>query len=142
MKIQTILATKGTRVITAQAGQTLREAIGLMIQHNIGALIVVDEADKPVGVLSERSILLAAARTDQFFEQPVREVMRTPVIVASPQDDLESVMQTMTVKRNRHIPVIDQGQLIGIVSVGDMVKARLDEYQGAVETLETQIVGE
>lgn len=142
MKIQTILATKGTRVITAQAGQTLREAIGLMIQHNIGALIVVDEADKPVGVLSERSILLAAARTDQFFEQPVREVMRTPVIVASPQDDVESVMQTMTVKRNRHIPVIDQGQLIGIVSVGDMVKARLDEYQGAVETLETQIVGE
>jgi CBS domain-containing protein len=142
MKIQTILSTKGSRVITVQAGQTLKEAIDLLIQHNIGALVVLDEAEKPVGVLSERSILMAAAKDEHFFTRLVREAMRTPVIVASPQDDLQPVMQTMTVRRIRHIPVIDQGRLVGIVSVGDMVKAKLDEYQGAVDTLETQIVGE
>jgi CBS domain-containing protein len=139
MKIQTILATKGTHVFTVRADQTIKEAIAALVQHNVGALVVVDEAGKAVGIMSERDVVRAAAR-DEPFTQPVSAVMTKKVIVASPQDELASVMQTMTEKRFRHLPVIERGNLIGIVSIGDMVKAQLDQYQGEIETLETQLI--
>ena len=140
MKIQNILATKGTKVITVSIKQSLKEAVGLLVQYNIGALVVVDEADKPVGIVSERDIIRATIHGEELFTQPVGSVMTKRVIVGSPQDDVESVMQTMTLKRFRHLPIMDQGKLVGIVSIGDVVKAKLDEYQGEIDTLETQIL--
>jgi len=140
MKIQTILTTKGTHVTTVRARQSVKEAITLLVQHNIGALVVVDDAGKPVGIISERDIIRAADREAAVFAQPVSGVMTKEVIVGSPQDDLQSVMQTMTDKRSRHVMIMDQGKLVGIVSIGDMVKAQLDEYQGEIDTLETQIL--
>ncbi len=140
MKIQTILTTKGTHVTTVRARQSVEEAISLLVQHNIGALVVVDDAGKPVGIISERDIIRAADREAAVFAQPVSGVMTKEVIVGSPQDDLQSVMQTMTDKRSRHVMIMDQGKLVGIVSIGDMVKAQLDEYQGEIDTLETQIL--
>lgn len=140
MKIQTILTTKGTQVTTVRARQAVEEAITLLVQHNIGALVVVDDAGKPVGIISERDIIRAADREAAVFAQPVSGVMTKEVIVGSPQDDLQSVMQTMTDKRSRHVMIMDQGKLVGIVSIGDMVKAQLDEYQGEIDTLETQIL--
>jgi CBS domain-containing protein len=142
MKIQTILTTKGTRVTTIRPQQSLKDAIELLVQHNIGALVVMDTGDKVVGIISERDLIRAFARGEDVAAQSVSNVMTRNVIVASPQDDLESVMQTMTVKRFRHLPVLDQGKLVGIVSIGDMVKAQLDEYKGEIDTLETQIVGD
>jgi CBS domain-containing protein len=139
MKIQTILATKGTKVITAHAGQLLKEAIGLLVQHNIGALVVVDDADKPVGIISERDLIRAVARGEDLA-QPVSAVMTRAVIFGTPQDDLASVMKTMTERRFRHLPVMEGGKLVGIVSIGDMVKAQLGQYQGEIETLEAQII--
>ena len=140
MKIQTILTTKGTHVTTVRARQSVKEAITLLVQHNIGALVVVDDAGKPVGIISERDIIRAADREAAVFAQPVSGVMTKEVIVGSPQDDLQSVMQTMTDKRSRHVLIMDQSKLVGIVSIGDMVKAQLDEYQGEIDTLETQIL--
>ena len=140
MKIQTILATKGTKVVTAHASQSLKEAIGLLVQHNIGALVVVDDADKPVGIISERDLIRAVARGEDLA-QPVSAAMTRAVIYGTPQDDLASVMKTMTEKRFRHLPVMEGDQLVGIVSIGDMVKAQLGQYQGEIETLETQIIG-
>jgi CBS domain-containing protein len=140
MKIETLLATKGTNVVTVRAGQSLKEAIALLIQHNIGALVVVDEAGQPVGILSERGVVRAAARGEDLYQLSVSGAMNREMIVGSPQDDLQSVMRTMTEKRMRHVPIMDRGKLVGIVSVGDMVKAQLDEVQGEADTLETQIL--
>lgn len=139
MKIQTILATKGTQVFTIRVDQSVKAAIAAFVQHNVGALVVVDEAGKAVGIISERDIVHAAAR-DEAFTQLVGAVMTKKVIVASTQDEVASVMQTMTEKRFRHLPVMERGNLIGIVSIGDMVKAQLDQYQGEIETLETQLI--
>jgi len=100
------------------------------------------EAGNLVGIISERDLIRAVARGEDIQARRVSEVMTRKVIVASPQDDIESVMQTMTFKRFRHLPVLDKGKLVGIVSIGDIVKALLGELRGEIETLETQIIGE
>ncbi len=139
MQISNILATKGSTVVTITPDQTIREAIALLIKHRIGALVVVDEAGSVVGLLSERDIVRAAATNEALFGNSVSAIMTTNVIVASPGDDIRSVEQTMTVKRFRHLPIMDEGELIGIVSIGDVVKAQLDQYEGEIETLSTRV---
>ena len=140
MKVSSILATKGTHVITIRPEQTVREAIGLLVEHNIGALVVVDKPGQPVGIISERDIVRAAARNEDLFSQPVSQVMTRNVIVGMPQDDLMSVAHTMTEKRFRHLPIVDRGKLVGIVSIGDVVKAQRDQYKGEIDTLTHQII--
>lgn len=141
MKLESILATKGSRVLTVSARQTMREAVALLVQHNVGALVAVDDAGQPSGIVTERDVIRALARDENFLAQPVSAVMTKTVIVGSPQDDVAAVMKTMTEKRFRHLPVLDKGKLIGIVSIGDMVKAQVDQLQGEIETLETQLIG-
>ena len=140
MKVESILATKSSNVITAGPDQSLREAVDLLAEHNIGALIVVDEPGRPIGIISERDIIREAARTEAALGQAVSRVMTKDLITASPEDDLETVLQTMTAKRFRHLPIMDGERLIGIISIGDVVKAQLDKYQGEVDTLQTQII--
>ena len=140
MKIESILATKRSDVFTVGPDQSLREAVDLLAEHNIGALIVVDEPGRPIGIISERDIVREAARTEEVFVQTVSGVMTKNLITASPQDDLETVLQTMTAKRFRHLPIVDGERLIGVISIGDVVKAQLDKYQGEVDTLQTQII--
>ena len=140
MKIESILATKSSDVITVRPDQSLREAVGLLAEHNIGALVVVDEPGRPIGIISERDIIREAARTETVLEQTVSRVMTKDLITASPEDDLETVLQTMTAGHFRHLPIMDRGQLIGVISIGDVVKAQLDKYQGEIDTLQTQII--
>lgn len=140
MNIAHVLARKGTRVVTARPEQSIREALALLAQHNIGALVVVDDADKPVGILSERDIVREAARTERLFALAVHDLMTPEVITGAPEDDLMSVGNTMTEKRIRHLPVVDKGKLVGIVSIGDVVKAQRDQYRGEVDTLQIQIL--
>jgi CBS domain-containing protein len=142
MNIQHILATKGAHVITIRPEQAIREALVLFIRHNIGALVVLDDAGHLIGVLSERDILRAAPRNEAIFSQPVRAVMTSDIITVVPQDDLMSVANTMTEMRMRHLPVVDQGRLVGIVSIGDVLKAQRDQYRGEVETLQTQLLAD
>jgi CBS domain-containing protein len=139
MKISTVLATKGAAVFTVRADATLSRAVTLLVEHNIGALVVMNEQARLTGIISERDVVRALARGENALAQRVGDVMTAAVIVASPQDDLRSVMNTMTQKRIRHLPVLEQGQLVGIVSIGDMVKAQLDEYEGTIDTLQTQL---
>jgi len=138
MQISNILAKKGGGVVTVGPTQTIREAIALLVSKRIGALVVVD-AGKVVGLLSERDIIRAAAQNEALFGDPVSRIMTTDVIVAHPDDDLRAVENTMTVKRFRHLPIMDRGELVGIVSIGDVVKAALDEYEGVIETLESRV---
>ena len=140
MRIHNVLATKGTDVITIRPEQTIKEAIALLSRFNIGGLVVVDEARNPLGIVTERDIVRQAARDEALFGQPVQDVMTTDLIVATPEDEVESVSRTMTEGRFRHLPIVDQGKLVGMVSIGDVVKAQRDQFQGEVDTLQTQMI--
>ena len=142
MKIRRLLATKSSEVITIGPQQAVRDAVALLAEHNIGALVVVDGAGAPVGIISERDIIRRAASSEALFEQPVRELMTADVITGMPQDDLYSVIHTMTEKRFRHLPIMDDDQLVGIISIGDVVKAQRDNYRGEIDTLETQLMAD
>jgi CBS domain-containing protein len=141
MNIASILATKGDAVYTIRPEQSIRQALALLAQHNVGALVVVDETNRPVGILSERDIVRASARSEAVFGRTVGEIMTRDVIVGTPHDDLGTVGYTMTERRIRHLPVMDQGRLCGMVSIGDVVKAQRDRYAGEVDTLQTQLLG-
>lgn len=142
MKLMRILATKTGEVITVRPEQQIRDAVKLLSEHNIGALVVVDDADKPVGIISERDIVRRAAGNEAVFSEQVQAIMTKRVIIGVPQDDLYSVINTMTEKRFRHLPIMDEGRLIGIISIGDIVKAQRDAYEGEIDTLETQIMAD
>jgi CBS domain-containing protein len=141
MNIAHILARKGGRVITVRPEQSIREALQLLARHNIGALVAVGETGTPVGIVSERDIVREAARSEAAFGRTVAELMTRDVVLALPEDDLASVAHTMTERRIRHLPVMDGGQLVGIVSIGDVVKAQRDQYAGEVDTLQSQVTG-
>lgn len=142
MNIKSILAKKGMSVVTIRPEQSIREAIARLAKYNIGALVVMDETDLPVGILSERDITRTLASDEHIFAKSVGDLMTKNVITGLPQDDLISVANTMTEKRIRHLPVVDKGKLVGIVSIGDVLKAQRDQYKGEVDTLQTQILGE
>ena len=141
MNIASILARKGSRIVTCRAEQSIRQALSLLAEHNIGALVVVDDAGGAVGMLSERDVVREAARDERLFGRTVGEIMTRDVIVGVPEDDLRAVRHTMTERRIRHVPVVADGRLLGIVSIGDVVKAELDQYLGEVDTLQMQVRG-
>jgi len=141
MNIANILARKGSMAVTVRPEQSIREALALLDHHNIGALIAV-EGGLPVGILSERDIVREAAHNEGFLMRTVGDLMTRDVITGQPHDDLPSVAHTMTERRIRHLPVVDKGQLVGIVSIGDIVKAQRDHYQGEVDTLQTQLLAD
>jgi CBS domain-containing protein len=142
MIIATILARKGGKVVTIRPEQTLRQALAMLAQHSIGAVLVADGRGMLVGILSERDIVREAVRNEKFFDLAVSAIMTSNVICGQPQDDVSAVATTMTNKRFRHLPVLDGGKIVGVVSLGDIVKAQRDEYLGAIDTLESQIISE
>ena len=140
MKIQNILSKKGAHVVTIKAEQSIREAVATLVRHHIGALVVLNSANEPVGILSERDIIRAAVENEALFTLTVADLMTRELIVGTLDSDLTAVAHTMTEKRIRHVPVLDQGELVGIVSIGDVVKAQRDEYEGELYTLQIQIL--
>jgi len=140
MNIKSILATKRRIVFTISPDATLLDAVKSLTEHNIGALVVTAANDKVVGIISERDVVRLAAEDQRFFSRTVSDIMTREVIVGLPEDDIMSVAHTMTERRFRHIPIIDQDQLIGIISIGDLLKAQRDQYRGQMDTLETQIL--
>jgi CBS domain-containing protein len=139
MQISTILAKKGSAVFTVKPDQTVREAVALLVDKRIGAVVVVDGTGRPVGIVSERDVVRELAKNENVLNEPASRVMTVDVIIARPSDDTRAVSKTMTVKRFRHLPVMDHHELVGIVSIGDVVKAQLDEYEGEIETLQTRV---
>jgi CBS domain-containing protein len=136
MNIAHILARKGGHVYTVKPEQTIREALALLAEHNVGALVVVDRDGGPVGILSERDIVREAVRDERLFDRPVRALMAKKIIAGTPEDELMVVAHTMTELRVRHLPVVEGRRLVGIVSIGDVVKAQRDEYEGELATLQ------
>jgi CBS domain-containing protein len=140
VKLESILAAKGRQVITTGAETSIRDAIGLLARHNIGALVVIDSGNTPTGILSERDIIRHVAASDPIEGAVVGDWMTAPVTVAAPGDAIDAVLRNMTAGRFRHVPVVEGGRLIGIVSIGDLVKAERNDYRGVVETLESQLL--
>ena len=140
MKIRQILSYKGMNVITIRPEQLIREAVKLLVERRIGALVVVDSDKKPVGILSERDIIRRAAENEAVFSETVADLMTKNIITGIPQDETSSVAATMTQKRIRHLPIVEDGDLVGIVSIGDILKAERDQYRGEIDTLETRIL--
>ena len=142
MKVQRILAGKPRRIITIKPHESVRAAVEKLTENKIGALIVVANDGKLVGIVSERDIVHAAATSDDIFDQKVLDIMTRDVVVGLPQDDVMSVAHTMTERRFRHLPIMQDDEIIGMLSIGDILKAQRDVYRGEIDTLETQIMAD
>jgi CBS domain-containing protein len=142
MKVHDILQKKSNQVFTLQPHQTLSEASQILTANNIGALLVVNEQNHLVGILSERDIVHQLAQHgEEVGALTVGEVMTSEVLIAVPDDDVTYLSNTMTNNRIRHLPVLQDGEVVGIVSIGDVVKAQLDLYEGEAHYLQTYITG-
>ena len=142
MTIASLLSKKGVKVVTIGPQDTIRQALGRLAEHNIGALLVVDAQGGLIGIVSERDIVRALARSEAILVEPIATIMTRDVVIGTPQDDLVAVGNTMTEHRFRHLPIVDGGRLVGIISLGDVVKAQRDQYQGEVDTLQYQLLNE
>ncbi len=142
MTVKSLLAKKSGDVITAKPDHTLHEVSKLLAQHNIGAVIVVDGAGKPMGILSERDIVRKLAEVGaNSLDLRAGDVMTKDLIIAVPDNELSYLSHTMTENRIRHLPVMDGDTLVGIVSIGDVVKAQRDYFKGEARMYEQYIHG-
>ncbi len=135
MKVREILRTKGDQVETIAANEPVSRAIQALTKMRIGALVVSPDGEKVDGLLSERDIVRGLARYGaRLVEMSVKDVMSREVPTCSPDDDVTMVMSEITHRRQRHMPVVQDDRLQGIVSIGDVLKSRLDdlELQAAV----------
>jgi len=130
MLIADILRSKGHEVVKARTADSVALAVGRLAEHRIGALVVEDRWMKLVGIFSERDFVNAIARDGAaVLGFDVQQLMSSPIISCRSSDRIDAALATMTVARIRHLPVIDDGVLKGIVSIGDLVKHRLDEKE-------------
>ena len=130
MKVESILAQKGTEVITIGPDVSLADAAKLLTDRRIGAVIVTDPPGQVVGILSERDIVRTlAARREDTIGFKVADAMTRNVITCAPEDSIAGLMALMTERRFRHVPVKDGDRLVGLISLGDVVKYRVDEIE-------------
>jgi CBS domain-containing protein len=141
MLISRILATKGTEVAWVPPATTVAEVLDVLRERNIGAVVIsADGGATPAGICSERDVVRHLA-TDgaSVLDQPVSEVMTSPVITCEPNATVEQMMALMTERRFRHVPVLEGGRLAGIVSIGDIVLSRVQELSDEARSLHAYI---
>jgi CBS domain-containing protein len=138
--VRTILSEKGSDVVTIKPTATLEDAIAILGQHRIGALVVLGADQRVIGILSERDIIrVLAERGAGALKEPLAQTMTRVVVTCGEADTMSDIMERMTRGRFRHIPVVEQDQLIGIISIGDVVKQRLGEMARESEALRDYI---
>ena len=141
MTISIILASKGREVVTIAPNASLASAVGLLVEKRIGAVLILGADRRVVGILSERDVVRALAeRGAGALEEPVSQTMTRKVSTCNENESVFNIMERMTEGRSRHVPVVDQGQLVGIVSIGDVVKHRLHEMQRDSATMHEYIL--
>jgi CBS domain-containing protein len=147
MLLQDILRNKGSQVLSIEPSATLDDVVQKLVRHNCGSLVVCqsqpdDQQGPMVGIVTERDILRAcAARRGTLDSVTVSEVMTTNVITGAPQDPVEDAMGLMTRNRVRHLPVLDDDKLVGMISIGDVVKAQHDQFAVENHHLKAYIQG-
>jgi CBS domain-containing protein len=138
--ISDVLSQKGRQVHTISPRATVREAVAIMAQHNVGALVVI-EGTQPVGMFSERDVLWRIVHENRSPDTSVGEVMTPDPVLVRPSVRVGEVMRLMTTRRVRHLPVVDQQQLVGVVSIGDVTKWLTRDLELTVGELESYIHG-
>ena len=130
MLVSNLLEGKGTMVVTVTKEATVGDVVADLAHHRVGALVVSPDGSQIQGIVSERDIVkrLSVLHTE-LLDEPVSSIMSTEVRVCSPGDDVESIMNLMTTQRIRHVPVVESGRLVGIISIGDVVKSRIEELE-------------
>ncbi len=135
-KIEEILQEKGRKVFSVGPGATMREALKLMTDNHIGAVLVL-EGSKILGIFSERDCVQhLAERSDCSLDAPITDFMSSPVYFITPEQTLDDCMAVMTSKRLRHLPVREGEDLVGLISIGDVVKKILGERDERIKDLE------
>ena len=140
MTVKDVLAVKGSDVATIEPSADLATAAKMLAARRIGALLVLGADRRVAGILSERDIVRAlAADGSAALEKPVSSVMTRKVVSCSPVDTLNGLMELMTTGKFRHLPVLEQNQLVGVISIGDVVKWRLQELEHEQDELRDYI---
>jgi CBS domain-containing protein len=130
MHVQAILQTKGTKVYSVPANARVSDAIGALNKHNIGAVVVVDTDGKLVGIISERDVVRLLGRDPVgALKRPVSECMTASVVTCTRETLIADLMERMTRFRIRHMPVVERDELLGLVSIGDVVKRKIEETE-------------
>ncbi|WP_224279969.1 CBS domain-containing protein [Nocardioides lacusdianchii] len=130
MKINDVIHAKSQQaVVTISPDATVRELVALLAEHNVGALVVSDDGERVSGIVSERDVVRRLHADDAVLDAPVSMIMTEDVRTCAGTDGLTDLMQTMTEHRIRHVPVVADGRLTGIISIGDVVKSRIGELE-------------
>jgi CBS domain-containing protein len=141
MTVSIILASKGREVVTIAPSASLASAVGLLVEKRIGAVLILGADRRVVGILSERDVVRALAeRGAGALEEPVSQTMTRKVSTCNENESVFNIMERMTEGRSRHVPVVDQGELVGIVSIGDVVKHRLHQMERDSATMHDYIL--
>lgn len=143
MKAKDILKVKGPEVFTIGEDKNLYDAQRVLITNNIGVLLVLNQEGRIIGIMSERDILRESFNApDKYKDMKIKEVMSKDVIIVEPEDDLDYVESIMTQKRIRHLPVVNNKVLVGLISIGDIVKAMYNRTQAEIKYLRDYISGD
>jgi CBS domain-containing protein len=129
MRISDILRGKGDQVVTIGPDVTVRDLVGVLAEHNIGAVVVASDPETVQGIVSERDVVRRLAAGPQVLDQTVASIMTEQVHSCEPSEPVDSLMRLMTDLRIRHVPVVSEGRLVGIISIGDVVKSRIGELE-------------
>jgi CBS domain-containing protein len=141
MIAEDILRRKGRDTITVAPDATLKEAADVLSEYNIGALVVTNGRDEVTGVLSERDIVQALSQRDaDALRLTVREAMSGEVLTCTPEDAVKDLMERVTRRRVRHLPVVEDGAVDGIISIGDLLKTRLEEMETEKQVLQDRLL--
>ncbi len=140
MQVKQILKNKGSAVITAPPHVSIQDTARKLKKHRIGALVITDDDGGVLGIVSERDIVNAVADFgEECRSMPVERIMTRDVRTCRPDDTTDALMEIMTTRRMRHLPVIDEGRLAGIISIGDVVKSRIEEIAFEAEQMKMYI---
>lgn len=140
MQIKDVLSSKPhTTAITTAPDATVRDLLAALAEHNVGALVVSGDGESVAGIVSERDVVRHLQRDEAVLDAPVSQIMTTTVTSCQGGDDVVSLMRLMTDKRIRHVPVLDGERLVGVISIGDVVKHRIEQLEVERDHLESYV---
>jgi len=140
MTVRAILDAKGGNVVTIEPTASLEQAAKILAERRIGALVITGPEQRVVGIVSERDVVaMLSARGCHALDVPLTSVMTRNVTTCAPSDTISTIMERMTTGKFRHVPVVEQGRLTGIISIGDVVKHRLQEMENEQNALRDYI---
>jgi CBS domain-containing protein len=139
MTVAAILTRKGRDVVTVSADLSITMVVQMLAEHRIGAVVVTDSAKRIIGIVSERDVVRALARGLDTLGGTVSSIMTTKVVTCTDRDTINDVMTRMTEGRFRHLPVVEDDRLAGIVSIGDVVKARIEQVEREADEMRAYI---